>query len=297
MFTFELAHYQSISKKRMVFEHITPSPFLAPFVKKYLLLHFKVKQGNISFVKPYPPCPEQCLTFNPRTSLTSINQHTDEVVQRGACYVSGQQVSRLNLHISNDYIMLKVVFWPDAMYQLFGVPLRCITDQYLDTESVIGYEIKTVNEQMANASSYHDIITIAEAYLWQKAKKRKIDASPVAQIGQLLIKDPNRFSLDWLANQACWSPRHLERQFIERMGVSPKFLARISRFDKAFEFKQQNPSLDWLSIALQTGYNDYQHLVKDFKQFAGVTPNLILQAELDSPERRLGLVTKTMATR
>ena len=81
------------------------------------------------------------------------------------------------------------------------------------------------------------------------------------------------------------------------MGVSPKFLARISRFDKAFELKQQSTSLDWLSIALQTGYNDYQHLVKDFKQFAGVTPNLILQAELDSPERRLGLVTKTMATR
>ena len=84
---------------------------------------------------------------------------------------------------------------------------------------------------------------------------------------------------------------------MERMGVSPKFLARISRFDKAFSLKQINPSLDWLSIALQTGYNDYQHLVKDFKQFAGVMPNVMMQAEKNSPERVLGIVTDHIPTR
>ena len=281
----------------MIFEHILPSPYLKPFVKRYLLLHFKVGQSGASFMKPYPPCPEQCLTFNPRTILKSVNQHTDEVVTRTASYLSGQQVSRLNLHVTNDYIMLKVVFHPGAMYQIFGVPLALITDQYVDTQSVIGNEIKTVNEQMANADSYQQIIDIAEAYLWQKTKKSKIDTNPVSKIGELLVQNPTRFSLDWLASQACWSPRQLERQFMERMGVSPKFLARISRFDKAFELKQINPSLDWLSIALQTGYNDYQHLVKDFKQFAGVTPNIMMQAERNSPERVLGIVTDRTSTR
>jgi len=281
----------------MVFEHILPSPYLKPFVKRYLLLHFKVGQSEASFMKPYPPCPEQCLTFNPRTTLTSVNQHTDEIVNRTACYLSGQQVSRLNLHITNDYMMLKVVFHPGAMYRIFGVPLALITDQYVDAQSVIGNEIKTVNEQMANAVSYQQIINIAEAYLWKKVQKSKIVTNPVSTIGQLLVENPTRFSLDWLASQACWSPRQLERQFMERMGVSPKFLARISRFDKAFSLKQINPSLDWLSIALQTGYNDYQHLVKDFKQFAGVTPNVMMQAEKNSPERVLGIVTDHIPTR
>lgn len=281
----------------MVFEHILPSPYLKLFVKRYLLLHFKVGQSGASFMKPYPPCPEQCLTFNPRATLTSVNQQTGQVIHRTSNYLSGQQVSRLNLHLSNDYLMLKVVFLPGAMYQLFGIPLFQFTDQYLDSQSVIGNEIKTVNEQMTNADSYQQIIHIAEAYLWQKIKKSKIDANPVGKIGELLVENPTRFSLDWLADQACWSPRQLERQFIERMGVSPKFLARISRFDKAFELKQINPSMDWLSIALQTGYNDYQHLVKDFKQFAGVTPNIMMQAEQNSPERVLGIVAYQASTR
>jgi transcriptional regulator GlxA family with amidase domain len=194
-------------------------------------------------------------------------------------------------------MMLKVVFHPGAMYRIFGVPLALITDQYVDAQSVIGNEIKTVNEQMANAGAYQQIINIAEAYLWKKVQKSKIVTNPVSTIGQLLVENPTRFSLDWLASQACWSPRQLERQFMERMGVSPKFLARISRFDKVFSLKQINPSLDWLSIALQTGYNDYQHLVKDFKQFAGVTPNVMMQAEKNSPERVLGIVTDHIPTR
>lgn len=281
----------------MIYQYIQPSAHLQSFVQCYLLLHFKVAKNGPALIKSYPPCPEQCLTFNPHATLMSVNQQTGEVIHRTSNYLSGQQVSRLNLHLSNDYLMLKVVFSPGAMYQLFGIPLLPFTDQYLDTETVIGNEIKEVNEQMANAESYQAIIQIAEHYLWKKVKTKKTEGNAVDKIGKLLIDNPTRFSLDWLASQACWSPRQLERQFMERMGVSPKFLARISRFDKAFSLKQLDPSLDWLSIALQTGYNDYQHLVKDFKQFAGVTPNVMMQAEKNSPERVLGVVTDRASTR
>ncbi|MFN8345296.1 MAG: helix-turn-helix domain-containing protein [Spirosomataceae bacterium] len=280
----------------MIYRYIQPAAHLQPFVKRYLLLHFKVAENGPALIKSYPPCPEQCLTFNPHATLTSVNQQTGQVIHRTSNYLSGQQVSRLNLHLSDDYMMLKVVFHPGAMYQLFGIPLVQFTDQYLDTETVIGNEIKEVNERMANAESYQDIIQIAERYLWHKIQTKKTGGNAVDKIGKYLIEHPTRFSLDWLASQACWSPRQLERQFMERMGVSPKFLARISRFDKAFSLKQVNPSLDWLSIALQTGYNDYQHLVKDFKQFAGVTPNVMMEAEKNSPERVLGIVADRAST-
>ncbi|GGD55078.1 AraC family transcriptional regulator [Emticicia aquatilis] len=274
----------------MIFKHITPSAHLQSFVKRYLLIHFKVNDPNISFIKPYTPSPEQCLTFDPRNTIKSVNEQTAEVVNRTANYISGQQISRLNLHIPNDYLMFKIVFQPGAMYQIFGVPLALMTDQHFDTESVIGNEMKGINEQMANAESYQTIVDIAEKYLWRKIKNRKKEANAVDKIGAILIDNPTSFSLDWLADQACWSPRNLERQFIERIGISPKLLSRISRFDKAFLLKQQNPTLDWLSVAIQTGYNDYQHLVKDFKYFAGVTPKVMLAIDQNSPERTLGLL-------
>ncbi len=57
----------------------------------------------------------------------------------------------------------------------------------------------------------------------------------------------------------------------------------ISRFYQAFVLKESNPTLDWLSVAVRTGYNDYQHLVKDFKEFSGSTPNVLMQQSLNSP--------------
>ena len=47
--------------------------------------------------------------------------------------------------------------------------------------------------------------------------------------------------------------------------------------------------MDWLRIAVETSYHDYQHLVKDFKQFSNVTPHFLLAAQAQSPERILGI--------
>ena len=45
---------------------------------------------------------------------------------------------------------------------------------------------------------------------------------------------------------------------------------------------------DWLSIALETGYYDYQHLVKDFKQFSATSPHSLLEAQAKARERIMG---------
>ena len=53
--------------------------------------------------------------------------------------------------------------------------------------------------------------------------------------------------------------------------------------------KQRNPALPWLDIAWETGYNDYQHMVKDFKAFSAGTPNQLILEASGSPEQHLSL--------
>jgi transcriptional regulator GlxA family with amidase domain len=55
--------------------------------------------------------------------------------------------------------------------------------------------------------------------------------------------------------------------------------ARIACFDRAFRLKERQPGLDWLAVAVQCGYYDYRHLVRDFREFAGTTPPQLLAAE------------------
>jgi AraC-like DNA-binding protein len=53
--------------------------------------------------------------------------------------------------------------------------------------------------------------------------------------------------------------------------------------------KQRNPDLTWLDVAWESGYNDYQHLVKDFKAFSNCTPNKLIQEDAAAPEQYFSL--------
>lgn len=75
------------------------------------------------------------------------------------------------------------------------------------------------------------------------------------------------------------------------MGIGPKLFSRIVRFNKAFLYREMNPQADWNTIAFNFGYTDYQHLYKEFKEFAGLTPNMLMTQNDHSPEKILPLDT------
>lgn len=273
----------------MIYQYIAPQPFLQEYVRDYLVAHFVFDQQQDIPFKPYSPKPEQTITFLPRGGLTIKNPLTNEAQQAPAISICGQQVSRYNFYLSSEYLMIRVHFHPGALYRLLRVPLTEFTDSWFDATSVINTEIGRVNERLANCMNYTEMICIVEDYLLQKIKALKCDTHPLDRTANFIAADPSRFSLDWLAGQACLCPRQFNRKFTERMGVGPKFYSRIVRFYKAYAYKEAHPDDDWLTVALLFGYNDYQHMVKDFKQFAQVTPTTWINQDNQSPERILQL--------
>ncbi len=67
--------------------------------------------------------------------------------------------------------------------------------------------------------------------------------------------------------------------------MNPKAYARIVRFSKAYRLHETFPQLSWTEIAHTAGYFDQMHLIKDFKEFAGVNPSVIEQQLLHTPLR------------
>ena len=273
----------------MIYRYIVPDPVLQEFVRDYLIAHFTFdKDQDIPF-KPYSPKPEQTITFLPKGNLTINNPLTGETRISPVTSICGQQVSRYNFYLTSEYLMLRVHFNPGALFRLLHIPLSEFSDCWFDAESVIGREISDVNERLANCLNYAQMIAIVEEYLINKIRKVKADTHPLDQVATSLLINPTRFSLDWLAGQSCLCQRQFNRKFIERMGIGPKLYSRIVRFHKAYQYKEAHPQENWMSVAFLFGYVDYQHLVKDFKEFAHVTPNLWIKQDNQSPEKVLQL--------
>ena len=273
----------------MIYQYIAPSPPLQEFVRDYLIAHFVFdKDQDIPF-KPYSPKPEQTITFLPKGNLTVKNPLTGETRVAPAISICGQQVSRYNFYLSCEYLMIRIHFHPGALYRLLRIPLYEFTDSWFDASSVMSREILDVNERLANCLNYIQMISVIEDYLIIKKQKVMATTHPLDTVASCLYTNPSRFSLDWLATESCLCPRQFNRKFTERMGVGPKLYSRVVRFYKAYQYKETHRKDDWLTVALLFGYADYQHMVKDFKEFAQVTPNLWINQDNQSPERILQL--------
>ncbi|UFH57591.1 helix-turn-helix domain-containing protein [Spirosoma sp. KNUC1025] len=279
----------------MIFRAIRPCPALQPYIKNYLLVN--LVYHPVDFPKtPYPARLEQALVFFVRGLITSHDPVTGKTVPIAANALFGQQVSRLDFQCiaKTDFLMVQVVFQPGALYHLLGIPSTELTGVFCDGESVLSSELQTVNDQLANANDYTEMIERVEQYMVSKLKKVRREAHPIDRIGKLLLDNPVPFSLgwpgldwpglDWLAGQANLSPRQFERKFSERMGIGPKLYSRISRFFQTITYKERHPDQDWLTVAVEFGYTDYNHLAKDFKQFAHVTPNVLMNEYAQRPE-------------
>ncbi|GAB3642031.1 helix-turn-helix domain-containing protein [Spirosoma arcticum] len=265
------------------FREYAPNPALQTFVRHYWIIHIQLDPKTPREQlpkKPYPPITEQCLYFYPYDlphSVRAGNQIPDNATSGN---IVGQQLTRYNITLNTNYLMLKVSFQPGALFRLLGLPMHLFADSYADLEAITGKAIREVNERLPEATDYAAMVQLVEEFLLRKAAQCRQPILPIDRVAQRMLQPPAYHQLDRLASDACLSVRQFERKFRERLGVSPKLFTRIARFGQAYKLREADPARSWLDIAYGCHYYDPNHLVKDFQQFAGTTPGQLFSDEL-----------------
>ena len=274
----------------MLLKDFLPHPSVSQFVRLYRIVHFSFDNNLTSFpVKAYAPRPEQILAFFPYDTEKAEYKISKRKMDHFRTTLTGQQLEVINRAVARNILVIQIVFQPSGLYQLLGIPSYELTNQYIDAELVLTSDINFVNEQLYHAKSYDEMLKVAHNFVLSLIRKRAKDSHPLDRISKIILRQDSRFSIDLLARESCCSHKQFERKFKERVGVTPKLFSRVTRFDKAFILKNKQPHLDWLTIAIQCGYYDYQHLVRDYKEFTGCSPTAFYEIENKSPERSLGL--------
>jgi AraC-like DNA-binding protein len=272
----------------MVLKDFLPNPGLRAFVRCYRIVHMTFDRQDRPPFKPYTPRPEQCLAFYPydreRVDFTANNKSVENI----PVALIGQALSVTNRHVHGNFMVTQVLFQPGALFRLTGMPGIEINDAYIAADCVFSKEVHLVNEAFFHARNYSEIVQIANDFVEKLVRRVVKDEHPVDIVCRWMLNNPPA-ALDRLAKNAFLSPKQFERKFLERTGVNPKLFARLVRFDRAFREKNLNPERGWMSIAFDCNYYDYQHLVRDYKDFTGLKPTDFHQLESRAPERRFGL--------
>lgn len=234
-------------------------------------------------VFPMPPLQEQVLIFYPYDPVAVEHLSSEKTIQTEHNIIVGRRINRVNLHISHHHLIVQVGFQPGGLYRLLGIPMcELDADQAFDSSTILDKDIKYVTEALNETSSFEHMVAIVENYLISKLDRFRAGL-PIDKVLPEFIKKGGLINIDDMAKQSCVSIRQFERLFQQRIGVAPKFYARLIRFTKAWIHKEHHPNQTWTGIAHQFGYFDQMHLIRDFKEFTGVTPSIIVNELSKTP--------------
>jgi AraC-like DNA-binding protein len=97
---------------------------------------------------------------------------------------------------------------------------------------------------------------------------------------QQLAATRGRARIGSLTSELGWSRQRLIHGFREQVGMPPKTVARILRFQRAVRILKAGRQVRWTELALDCGYYDQAHMIREFGEFAGRTPTEFMRQSL-----------------
>jgi AraC-like DNA-binding protein len=159
---------------------------------------------------------------------------------------------------------------PLAAGRLLGVPMRELANEVVDLDALLGRAAGELAERLWEASGWESRFALLDAALAARLAAAPPPPGGVAHAWRRLTASAGAVPIAALAAQLGYSRRHLAARFHEHVGLGPKRLARILRFERVAAGLRAGRELAELAYAC--GYADQPHLNRDFRAFAGVTP-------------------------
>jgi AraC-like DNA-binding protein len=202
--------------------------------------------------------------------IVSFGPRMDVDGRRFTSFVAGvHDRPTLTEHAGEGHGM-EVYFSPLGARRFFGMPMGELTRQVVELEDVIGREAAELAEGLCEAPGWDARL----AQLERVVAKRVLQAPPLpAELEwawRRLRETDGAVPIGALAAELGWSRRHFAASFHRELGMPPKAIARLLRFERAVERLRGGADLG--DVALDSGYYDQAHFNRDFKQFAGLTP-------------------------
>jgi len=232
--------------------YFEPAPELAPFVAYYWVVVWDLRDQP-PYRQLIVPYPNVHLTF--RNGVAGV-----QGVSRGHVYRTLEGAGRV----------CGVAFRPGCFRPFLGAPVSTITGRRIPAEEVFGPDVP--ERAMAATEDGAEMVRIVERFLRTNLPDRDQEADRVADIVARVALEPSIARVDDLADRVGDGVRRLQRLFAEYVGVGPKWVIRRYRLHEVTERLAKGAAVDWARLAIELGYADQAHFIRDFTAMNGESP-------------------------
>jgi AraC-like DNA-binding protein len=173
-----------------------------------------------------------------------------------------------------------VVLDPLVATMVFGIPMDALARRVVPVEDLLGRPGAELLERLHDAPGWAERFDILDDELTRRLANAAPPCREVAWAWRRLAAAEGRIEVSALADELGWSRKHLSARFRRDVGLSPKVMARVLRFQRAVRLLEHRNGDRLWEIALDCGYYDQAHFNRDFREFAGSTPTEYLDRRM-----------------
>src|SRR5690348_7408179 len=155
---------------------------------------------------------------------------------------------------------------PKGLYHLFKLSMHDITDRRVSFEEVFGPWGARLQTRIGDAEDPQEKIALLQTALTHLLEQNEKEFTLLDHTLDLLARTHGMLRVQELAAHLGYSRRYLDRLFQEHVGVSPKSLASILRFQEVYQGWMQHRSPTFFRDQWPAYYYDQAHFIKEFKR-------------------------------
>jgi len=193
---------------------------------------------------------------------------------RPRSYVVGAMLRPVTVRLAGAVDLVGIRFRPGGAAAFLPFPLAEATDRVVALPDAWGAFAGELESRAFEAHG-RERVQVLEDALRRRTRAGAAVHPAVARASALIAGSHGAVTVRRLAEASGVSGRHLERLFAEQVGLTPKAASRVARFRRlcgAIRAHTEGPESAWTSLALECGYHDQAHMIRDFREFAGLTP-------------------------
>jgi AraC-like DNA-binding protein len=175
---------------------------------------------------------------------------------------------------------IEVRLTPFGAHALFGVPMHELTNRVVELDDLFGQRAYELVARLWDEPTWDARFELLDGLIGARIADARPGSKGVAWAWRRLRETRGLVAVGGLADELGWSHRRLIARFREQVGLPPKTVGRLCRFEHVSRALMSASDPRLVEVALEGGYYDQAHLNRDFREFAGTTPSEFLAARL-----------------
>ncbi len=190
----------------------------------------------------------------------------------------GQKTTSFTCRTGKPIEIFGIRFKPFAFGTLASQPLSFWNDQIVPLQTVFSsVSISHLVNKFIGMTNINDRFDIVFELL-DKIVPKGIDDSLRAQTNYILDRK-GKVKIKEMYSTFSTNKLSLAKNFMDKIGLSPKVVSRIWRMNNFLFLQSQQPQSNFTQLCLEAGYYDQAHFIKEFKSFFFFTPKSFYQSE------------------